>query len=182
MALLGFKKRIYARDIMQRDVLTVHRNSSLEELVRFLFKKRITGAPVVNDEGLMVGIISETDVTKAANWAVISDKARDYLAEKTKEMGFAMDSEEQQIEEMSEDEREHFLTEKLNFYHELLRRPVSTLMTRNVITVKTSTPLSEICRIMADNRIHRVVVSRDRKIYGIIAAMDVMRAVSHLGL
>ncbi len=182
MALLGFRKRVYARDIMQRDVPTIHRDESIEDLVRFLFKKRVTGAPVVDDSGQMVGIISEADVTKAANWAIISDKSRGYLAEQTKKMGFAMDTEEEQAEEMSEEEREHFLKIKLNFFQELLHRPVSTIMTRNVITVKTSASLSEICRILADNRIHRLVVARDRKIFGMIEALDVLRAVSHLGL
>ena len=51
-----------AKDIMTRDVVTVTRDMSIRKLVRLLETKKITGAPVVDEEGNLIGIISEKDI------------------------------------------------------------------------------------------------------------------------
>lgn len=51
-----------ARDIMSTKLVVVHERTSLEEAVKLLVNNKITGLPVVDDDGRMVGIFSEYDV------------------------------------------------------------------------------------------------------------------------
>ena len=53
-----------AKDIMTENVLTVHRSASIYDAIQILVEHEITGLPVVDDSGLMVGIISEKDMLK----------------------------------------------------------------------------------------------------------------------
>ena len=50
------------KDLMRRDVLTVHEDDLVEELLDALVGKNLHGAPVVSDEGDLVGMISQTDI------------------------------------------------------------------------------------------------------------------------
>ena len=56
-----------AADVMIRSVVTVTESTSLKEVVRLFSERRITGAPVVNDEGELVGVISESDIVRKSN-------------------------------------------------------------------------------------------------------------------
>ncbi|MHB9154456.1 MAG: CBS domain-containing protein [Endomicrobiales bacterium] len=51
-----------ARDIMTRDVLTIHPEADLEEAIGELVNSRISGMPVCDTEGRVVGMISEKDI------------------------------------------------------------------------------------------------------------------------
>src|SRR5207244_9620236 len=53
---------IPVKDVMTRDVITFREDTPVDEIASTLISKRITGAPVVADEGHVVGIVSETDV------------------------------------------------------------------------------------------------------------------------
>lgn len=56
-----------ASDVMIRDVVTVSETTSLKEVARIFGEKKITGAPVVNGNGELVGVISETDIIRKSN-------------------------------------------------------------------------------------------------------------------
>jgi predicted transcriptional regulator len=56
-----------ASDVMVKDVLTVPESTPLKEIARLLAEKQITGAPVINAEGEIVGVISETDIIRKSN-------------------------------------------------------------------------------------------------------------------
>ena len=58
---------IYASDIMVKDVITVEETTSLKDVARILAENKITGAPVVNAEGDLVGVISESDIVRKTN-------------------------------------------------------------------------------------------------------------------
>lgn len=51
-----------ARDIMTRNVCTIHPEASAQEAAQLLYQKRISGAPVVNADGCIIGIITEADI------------------------------------------------------------------------------------------------------------------------
>lgn len=53
---------IPVKDVMTRNVITFREDTPIEEIARTLSTKHITGAPVVEGEGHVVGIVSETDV------------------------------------------------------------------------------------------------------------------------
>ncbi len=52
-------EKIKARDIMTKKVITISRNTSIREADEILKKNKITGLPVIDKKGEMVGIISE---------------------------------------------------------------------------------------------------------------------------
>ena len=49
-------------DVMSRDVITVQPQTPLNQAIQILAERRITGLPVVDDAGKLVGVISETDL------------------------------------------------------------------------------------------------------------------------
>jgi len=53
-----------ASDVMIKDVITVRESTPLKEVARLFGERKITGAPVINDQGKLVGVISETDIIR----------------------------------------------------------------------------------------------------------------------
>lgn len=61
---------IPVKEVMTRNVVTFKEETPIEEIAQTLSSKRITGAPVVDGAGVVVGIVSETDVfTKRGSFA-----------------------------------------------------------------------------------------------------------------
>ena|SRR5262245_36371391 len=58
---------LYASDVMIKDVLTFKESAPLKEVTRILSERKITGAPVVDENGNLVGVISETDIIRKTN-------------------------------------------------------------------------------------------------------------------
>lgn len=55
---------LHASDVMIKDVITVSEKTPLKEVTKMFSERRITGAPVVNDAGELVGVLSETDIIR----------------------------------------------------------------------------------------------------------------------
>lgn len=55
---------LHASDVMIKDVLTVSEKTPLKEVTKLFGDKHITGAPVVNEAGELVGVISESDIIR----------------------------------------------------------------------------------------------------------------------
>jgi CBS domain-containing protein len=58
---------LYASDVMIKDVVRVSESTPLSEVAKMFVENRITGAPVVDADGLLVGVISETDIIRKTN-------------------------------------------------------------------------------------------------------------------
>jgi CBS domain-containing protein len=56
-----------ARDIMTRKVCTIHPEASAQEVAQLLDSQRISGAPVVDADGILIGIITEADIISKVN-------------------------------------------------------------------------------------------------------------------
>ena len=63
---------VIARDLMQTDLVSVTPETSIMDVVDILGEKRLTGLPVVDGEGNLVGIITEKDVVRIA-YQIITD-------------------------------------------------------------------------------------------------------------
>jgi CBS domain-containing protein len=55
---------LYASDVMVKDVITVTESMLLKDVARMFVERKITGAPVINAEGELAGVISETDIIR----------------------------------------------------------------------------------------------------------------------
>jgi CBS domain-containing protein len=147
--------KFLASDIMTRDVVVVHPESTLLAAVKLMASRRISGLPVVDEHGTLVGMMSEGDVLgwhegfseREARWF-------DLLAE-----GF----------ELAPD----FLKEV-----QARRRKIKSLMSTNPITVTESTPAREIASLMHFHGIKRVPVMREGKLVGIVTRIDLVRALA----
>ncbi len=58
---------LHASDVMIKDVISVTESTPLKEVAQMFVEKKITGAPVVNAGGDLVGVISETDIIRKTN-------------------------------------------------------------------------------------------------------------------
>jgi CBS domain-containing protein len=58
---------LHASNVMVKDVITVTDTTPLKDVARMFVEMKITGAPVVNAEGDLVGVISETDIIRKTN-------------------------------------------------------------------------------------------------------------------
>jgi len=57
-------QNILVKDYMSKEVITFHKSDSIFEVKRILLEKKLSGAPVINKSGKLIGIISETDLMK----------------------------------------------------------------------------------------------------------------------
>ena len=54
--------KVVAKNVMIKDVISVKENYSLFQLEELFFNENISGAPVIDDEGQLIGIVSKTDI------------------------------------------------------------------------------------------------------------------------
>ncbi|MGY8946055.1 MAG: CBS domain-containing protein [Flavobacteriales bacterium] len=57
-------QNILVKDYMSKNVITFHKSDCIYDVMRELLEKKISGAPVLNKSGKLVGIISESDIMK----------------------------------------------------------------------------------------------------------------------
>ena len=147
-----------ARDIMTQPVVSVNETAQVKELVAMLNKNTISGAPVVDDAGLLVGVISITDLLAA-------NVGEDELGPADFHTSPSMDglTELNDLLAPSEDIEEHSVHE---------------LMSRNSVTADEDCPIGVMSRTLVTNRIHRLVIVRDGRPIGIVSVGDILRALS----
>lgn len=147
---------ITAKDIMTRDVITVKPETSIEELARILIENRISGAPVVDDKGNLIGIVTENDLISQNKRLHIPTVFRLFDA--------------------------LIMLERPKKIEEEIKRLTATrvwdICTKNVITVNEDTPLQEIATIMSEKKVHLIPVMKDKKIVGIIGKADLIKAMA----
>ena len=57
-------ENILVKDYMSKEIISFHKSDSIFEVKRVLLEKKISGAPIINKSGKLIGIISETDLMK----------------------------------------------------------------------------------------------------------------------
>lgn len=147
-----------AREIMGSPVITIREDTPAQDLVALLSEKAISGVPVVDGDGKLVGVVSITDLL-AAN---LGDD----------EFGQADFHTSPSMDGLAE------MNTLLSPSEEVAGQPVSELMSRNVITAEEDTPVSAISRTLVTHRIHRVVIVRDGQPVGVVSVGDILRALS----
>jgi CBS domain-containing protein len=144
-----------ALDVMQREVITATPDMAIEDAVRLMVAHRISGLPVVNTAGAVVGILSEGDLLRRAELGTERSTSawRAWLA------GPGRDARD--------------------YVHSNARK-VEEAMTSPVISVTPETPLSDIVALMESRRIRRVPVLEDDRLVGIVTRADLVRALQRL--
>ena len=149
-----------ARDVMQTEVLVLNASNSLLEAHQFFLRHDITGAPVVDDDGRLVGVVSISDLMRAEDEDHdVSRTVADYFSESSgyPNPNFDLDNLREGLSEI----------------------PVSEVMTQDPICVEPDCPISEIAALIRKHRIHRVLVASpgaegEQEIAGIISLYDLV--------
>jgi len=148
-----------AKEIMTREVLTVRADWSVNELAEFLADHSISGAPVVTRDDRLVGVVSLTDIVRHSG-SPIADR----------EHHTPHDVYSRHLE------REYAQEELRAFRIEGDDAPqVSEIMTPMVFDVFEATTLEEVADTMVRGGIHRVFVTRDKQVVGVVSALDMLK-------
>lgn len=141
-------------EIMTTDPVTVSPKTSLQEAIQILADRDISGLPVVDDEGQLVGVISETDLT----WQATGVEAPPYI--------MFLDS-VIYLQNPAKHNQE---------IHKALGQTVEEAMSGRLTTVKGSQLVREAAQIMHEKKLRRLpVVDDSGKLVGMITQGDVIR-------
>jgi CBS domain-containing protein len=146
-------------DIMNTDIVSVRPDQDVETLLRLMRKHELTGVPVTDADGRVVGIVTESDL-------VLRDEEADiHLPHHIDLFGGVI-----------------FL-ESTKHYEEKLRRAfastVAEMMTPDPITVGPDDSIHDAGRIIAERKHNRLpVVDADGRLLGVISRLDVLEALT----
>jgi CBS domain-containing protein len=148
------------KDIMTASVITVGPDYTIKETMLLFSEKKISGAPVVDKNNKMVGIISETDILK-----VIKTRNRELkmVYPSIPIMGISFVEVEKQKE----------VFQALN---EVSSIKISEIMSTRVLTVHASDSMEDVIPLMVKEKINRLpVVDRDGSLVGIVTRGDILK-------
>ncbi|MBD0264766.1 MAG: CBS domain-containing protein [Tolypothrix sp. Co-bin9] len=144
-------------DVMSRDPIVVRSETPLNEAIQILAERRISGLPVVDDAGKLVGIISETDLM----WQETGVTPPAYI--------MFLDS-VIYLQNPATYERD---------LHKALGQTVGEVMSKDPITISPEKTLTQAARLMHDKSVHRLPVLDDAlQVIGILTRGDIVRAMA----
>ena len=146
-----------ARDIMQTQVITLAPNDPLSNVHRLFFEEEIHGAPVLDESGRVLGIITSMDLLRAA-----SDEHETARGDPA------------YFRELMEYSGPDWESAPDGFIDRLRERVTSEFMTENVACVAPDDPVPEVARALRSNHIHRVLVVEEGCLRGIISTFDLV--------
>lgn len=146
-------------DIMTKEVITVTKETTIRELAGIFTHNRISSAPVVDVNGDLIGIVTESDlveqdknlhiptVISLFDWVIYLESEKKFERELKKMTG----------------------------------QTVGDIYVEEVVTVTPATPVSDVADIMSNRKIHAVPVVEGKKVVGIIARIDMIRTMTKQG-
>lgn len=144
------------QEVMNRSIRSVSADVKVMEVASIMCLYRIPGIPVVEDEGKLVGIISEKDVLHS-----LFPKLENLMEEGMGNVD---------------------LDKQIAKYKDVLAMSVSELMTRNPITVSPDLHVLRAASVMVRNRFRRIPVAHNGNLVGMLSLGDVHKAIFHLNV
>ncbi len=145
-----------ARDVMTSPVVTVRPTATVKDTANLFLKHGISAAPVVDDDGKLIGIVSEGDLLHRAE--IGTERKRSWwLVLLAQEKSLAAD------------------------YIKAHAKRISDVMTRRVITTSPEATLDEIAAMMEQNGIKRIPLVRDGQLVGIVSRANLVQAIASSG-
>ncbi len=142
-----------ARDVMVSPVVTVKPYSSVKDVAQTLLDRRISAVPVVDDDGKLVGMVSEGDLLHRTE--ADTERRRSWWLQA--------------------------LTEDATLAADFIKahgRTVADVMTRDVVTATPDTPLHEIAALLEAKMIKRVPIVENDQLVGIVSRANLIQAVA----
>lgn len=135
------------RDIMTQDVRAIGHTESVRAFLDQLEELEISGMPVVDADGRILGVATMTDVGKGVSDPPLATEA----------------------------DRDFYDDEEAHAAH-LDAAKVADIMTEHVVTVEPRKQLHELASLMSESGIHRVFVMDGEEIVGVVTSLDMVRA------
>jgi CBS domain-containing protein len=164
-------KTVRARDLMRKDLVRLDAEASLASAVEALQDARISGAPVVDASERLVGVFTLRDAAR------VEVEAGGRYGQREAAAPAIPDWDEDDADEGERIERVVSLRDDYG-PGTAVQACVGDWMNPTVISVTPDAELREVCRVMADERIHRVFVVEGRRLVGVISALDVVAHVA----
>jgi len=145
-----------AKDIMTKDVVTVTSDTTIQQLAALLVQNQISGVPVVDEGGGLVGIVTENDL--------IRQNKRLHIPTVISFLDAAI-----------------YLESSKKFAEEVNRvtaTKVGDICVRDVVTIAETATITDIATVMSEKKVHLLPVVHGGKIVGIIGKRDVVRAIA----
>jgi len=140
-----------ARDVMTTHVITISPNATIHDVAELLLQHRISALPVLNQDGALVGIVSEGDLLRRSE--VGTDRRRSWW------LRMLIGQETLAAE-----------------YVKAHATNVADVMTKKVIAADPMTPLSEIATLLERHSIKRVPIVKDGRLVGIVTRANLVQA------
>jgi CBS-domain-containing membrane protein len=139
------------KDVMTTKVVSVSPDNSVKRAAGIMLDKHVSGLPVVDDEGMLVGLISEGDLLRRS------------------ELGLRI---------IAAPEQSASLEERASAYVKSHAWKVADVMSCDVVTVEEEADLCDAATLMAENGVKRLPVIRNGKLAGIVSRADLLHAVA----
>lgn len=150
-----------AKEVMVKNVKTFRPQDKVSKVSKTFAESGISGAPVVDDEGKVVGIITEHDIIK------LGEQHPKLLTPIESHLPLALGL-------SIKDHDSEKMAEALN---DIKEKKVEEVMTKKVVTIAPDAGLGEIARTMEKHEINRIpVVDEEEKLLGLVARADAIKA------
>ena len=153
--------KLTVKDVMKCEVLAVDADWPLDKLAGFLVDNSISGAPVTDEKGALVGVVSLTDLVRHSS-----------MTEKDTESANTHDVYLYELER-------HMSHEELRVFHTQYESPIQVreIMTPMIFKVSEEDSVQDVAATMIKGRIHRVFVTRGSQLTGIVTALDMLQVI-----
>ena len=140
-----------ARDIMTRDVITVSPDTPVRDIAALMAEKHISGVPVLTQDGIIIGIVSETDLLHRAELGTAPERKRKWWLD---------------------------FNALAREYAKAYGLRAEVVMSRCVVAVRDHADLRDVADVLDRHRFKRVPVLQGGQLVGIITRGDLVRALS----
>ncbi|MDX1451405.1 MAG: CBS domain-containing protein [Oleiphilaceae bacterium] len=148
---------LVARDIMTPHVKTVPHNWTMHKFAAFLADNDISGSPVSNKDGEVIGIATLKDIADFH----FNSVSKDYEAM------------------MNDEELKEARRLRMMIFEGMAKLPVEVgdIMTPIIFSVTENSPIKEVAKLMMQEHLHRIFVKKEEKITGIITTYDLLKVI-----
>ncbi len=140
-----------AKDIMSSEVVCIDAGNSVFDAAEVLLGARISAAPVIDDKGAIIGIVSEADLVRRAEIGTAASKSW---------LGRLLESEASSARS--------FVTAQT--------RRVADVMTKDVVTASEDATLRELVDLMEEHGVKRIPIVRGAGVVGMVSRADLLGA------
>ena len=140
---------MFIKDIMTKSVITISPDTSLKEVGEIFKEKRISGIPVMDNTGNLLGIVTLTDMLRILDQIYVWKELEKIVT------GF-------KLSDMCNEEKS--------------KAKVRDIMTKDVFTISEDGTIDDVMRMMFGKGIHTIPVIKDGKLVGIMGKRDLIDA------